>query len=298
MIMSMLYDINFIIGLLVTLLLTAIVSFYFTQRIEEQNEKISAMSMVVRAMADELSYFRNNMLINSENVVKSVAPSASTNVTTSASTNVTPSSVHVMQGGAQYNEDSKSYVIDLAKMGTTSDINLIQVSDCESDEEDSDSDSDSDSDLDDSDDSGSESVSESGSETDESDSDEDLDINELQELGDNGESQVKSIKINLSNELDKNDEVLDLDISEFTLGDAQAEDAAALSVDDIINSLSISPDDAVKTINVSLDQETEKALMDYKKLPLDKLRALVQEKKLCEDASKMKKKELFTLLGV
>jgi hypothetical protein len=292
MIMSMLYDINFIIGLLVTLLLTAIVSFYFTQRIEEQNEKISAMSMVVRAMADELSYFRNNMLINptgasSANAGQSVAPS-------NTSPNASPSPVQPMQGGSQYNEDSKSYVIDLAKMGTTSEINLIQVSDCESEEEDSDSDNS------DSDESGSESESESGSdsgsETDESesDSDEDLDINELQELGDNGENQVKSIKINLSN----GDDGLDLDISEFTLGDTQSHDVAALSVDDIINSLTESQDDAVKKINVSLDQETDKAYIDYKKMPLDKLRAVVQEKKLCEDASKMKKKELFTLLGV
>lgn len=297
MIMSMLYDINFIIGLLVTLLLTAIVSFYFTQRIEEQNEKISAMSMVVRAMADELSYFRNNMLINSQNEVKSVAPnavpSASTNVVQSS--NVGPVSTHVMQGGAQYNEDSKSYVIDLAKMGTTSDINLIQVSDCESEEEDSDSDSDSDS----SSESGSDSGSESDSDSD--DSDEDLDINELQELGDiksDGENQVKSIKINLSNDVSNGDDLLDVEISEFTLGDTHLQDEATLSVDDIINSLTIAPEDAVKTINVSLDQETEKALMDYKKLPLDKLRAIVQEKKLCEDASKMKKKELFALLGV
>ena len=56
----MLYDINFIIGLLITLLLSTFAYFYFSQKIEEQNEKLNAISMVVRAMAEEMAYFRNS----------------------------------------------------------------------------------------------------------------------------------------------------------------------------------------------------------------------------------------------
>ena len=39
-------------------------------------------------------------------------------------------------------------------------------------------------------------------------------------------------------------------------------------------------------------------VIDYKKLPLNKLRNTVQEKGLTNDASKLKKNEIYKLLGI
>jgi hypothetical protein len=44
------------------------------------------------------------------------------------------------------------------------------------------------------------------------------------------------------------------------------------------------------------DDQMKGGSTDYKKMPLSKLRTVVVEKKLCEDASKMKKPELLELL--
>ena len=49
----------------------------------------------------------------------------------------------------------------------------------------------------------------------------------------------------------------------------------------------------LKTININL----EESQLDYKKLPLPKLRSIVAEKGLSRDASKLKKNELLKLLG-
>ena len=49
----------------------------------------------------------------------------------------------------------------------------------------------------------------------------------------------------------------------------------------------------LKTININL----EESHLDYKKLPLPKLRSIVAEKGLSADASKLKKNELLKLLG-
>jgi hypothetical protein len=49
----------------------------------------------------------------------------------------------------------------------------------------------------------------------------------------------------------------------------------------------------LKTININLEEQS----IDYKKLPLTKLRSIVAEKSLSSDASKLKKNELLKLLG-
>jgi hypothetical protein len=49
----------------------------------------------------------------------------------------------------------------------------------------------------------------------------------------------------------------------------------------------------LKTININL----EESQLDYKKLPLPKLRSIVAEKGLSADASKLKKNEILKLLG-
>jgi hypothetical protein len=51
----------------------------------------------------------------------------------------------------------------------------------------------------------------------------------------------------------------------------------------------------LKTISIHLE-ETQHDSLDYKKLPLPKLRNIVAEKGLTSDASKLKKNELLKLL--
>ena len=51
----------------------------------------------------------------------------------------------------------------------------------------------------------------------------------------------------------------------------------------------------LKTININLD-EIHADSVDYKKLPLPKLRSIVTDKGLVDDASKLKKQELLKLL--
>ena len=53
----------------------------------------------------------------------------------------------------------------------------------------------------------------------------------------------------------------------------------------------------LKKINITLE-ETNSESLDYKKLPLPKLRNIVAEKGLTLDTSKLKKHELLKLLGV
>jgi hypothetical protein len=53
----------------------------------------------------------------------------------------------------------------------------------------------------------------------------------------------------------------------------------------------------LKTINIHLE-ENKSDVTDYKKLSIQKLRSIVTEKGLAGDTSKLKKHDLFKLLGV
>ena len=54
----------------------------------------------------------------------------------------------------------------------------------------------------------------------------------------------------------------------------------------------------LKSINITLEETKTEQPLDYKKLSLPKLRSVVSEKGLTPDSSKLKKNELFKLLGV
>jgi hypothetical protein len=72
-----------------------------------------------------------------------------------------------------------------------------------------------------------------------------------------------------------------------------AENSAAVEELDASH-INISASD-LKTININLD-EIHADSVDYKKLPLPKLRSIVTDKGLVDDASKLKKQELLKLL--
>jgi hypothetical protein len=279
----MLYDINFIIGLLITLLLSTFAYFYFSQKIEEQNEKLNAVSMVVRAMAEEMAYFRNTGQ--------------------AALTEKVPLPEEGRKTGLA---ETKVFEIGLANIGRngptnvggdgnleerSNELHLIAVSDDDEDSDSSDSDEDSD--------------EESGSDNDTelcSVSNEEVEVEDLEMLdgslisqglidykkeennggnGDNGNNgNIKSIKLDINVE----------DLEEFGIFEGLGETADKVDVTEtkVVEVVGLQP--------LIEDDQIKAEPTDYKKMPLSKLRSIVVEKKLCEDASKMKKTELLELL--
>lgn len=332
----MLYDINFIIGLLITLLLFVIVSFYFTQKIDEQNEKIGAISMVVRAMADELNFIKTQV-ISSRAFVQS---------NRDQSNDAPTENIIELLPEYNYNDSENQKSINLATIGDVKDIELINVSDDNtSSESESDDEDDNDSEEEDGEESEDDNDSEEekyeevneldvASDSDHSDDDNDDDSVEQTKVikiggdGDDATSsseELKSVQDELE-ELESMQDELELEElvqnNDFNFEDLnQSKEEALVKVIDIgdealnmdnilshtdeINDLSINNlddlvlENSLKKINISLEAETEKAYtLDFKKMSLNQLRSVVVEKHLCADASKLKKQDLFKLLNV
>ena len=177
--------------------------------------------------------------------------------------------------------------------------NLIAVSD------DDDSDEDTDSVMDDS---GSDidaaSLSDEDQDSDDESSDEDEHLVKVLRLNIPAPGNNEDMGFNGAEELGDLDDLMDEalsvssdDSSEYQL-DIQASDF--ISAEEIKDEthLNISASD-LKTINISLEEGGEEhgvESVDYKKLPLPKLRNIVTEKGLAADAAKMKKNELLKLL--
>jgi hypothetical protein len=280
----MLYDINFIIGLLITLLLSTFAYFYFSQKIEEQNEKLNAVSMVVRAMAEEMAYFRNN----GQATLVQKAPLSE-------------------EGRDTGMAETKVFEIGLANIGRngspnvggdgnleerSNNLQLIAVSDDdESDSSDSDEESDECSDT-------SEECSDDDTELC-SVSNEEVEVEDLEML--EGALISKSLEDykkeenNGNNENNENIKSIKLDMNmgdleEFGIFEGLGETASKLAATEtkVIEVAELQP--------LIDDDQMKVGTTDYKKMPLSKLRSIVVEKKLCEDASKMKKPELLELL--
>jgi hypothetical protein len=286
----MLYDINFIIGLLITLMLSTFAYFYFSQKIEEQNEKLNAVSMVVRAMAEEMAYFRNT----GQSSLVEKGP-------------LTEKVPLTKEGGETGLAETKVFEIGLANIGRngsanvggdgnleerSNELHLIAVSDDDENSDSSDSDEESDE----------ESGSESGSDDDTelcSVSNEEVEVEDLEMLdgplisqeltdykkeennGDNGNNgNIKSIKLDINME----------DLEELGIFEGLGETADKLDVTEtkVVEVAGLQP--------LIEDDQMKSESTDYKKMPLSKLRSIVVEKKLCDDASKMKKPELLELL--
>jgi len=161
---------------------------------------------------------------------------------------------------------------------------LISVSDDEQEEDDEDEQDSSSSEDEEGDDLDLESVDSSSS-----DSSEDLEESLEQ-------NNVKVLKINATSDNDNDLKMDDLD-HDINLDD----DLQSISSESELENkeqpevLNISSSE-FKTININLEETAEN--IDYKKFSLPKLKSIVAEKGLCEDASKLKKSDLLKLLGV
>ena len=272
----------FLISLGITLLLVGIIVIFIMQRFQEQNHKISSMFGLVSSMAEEMNFMRGKLQ------------------------SVTFTAMHPSQRGGVGNG---------GVVLTSSSEKLIDVSDGEEDsEEDSDSEGDSDSDSDEDSDSDGE-----------DDSDNEAKVmcthNVIDICADdilaNLASTIKVINISenftINNtlggaDIDINDEIDELSSEDSSSSDSSSDDEDDLEEQDhvpINTSISISVEklntlDLLKSIHISNLEETNKefAVLDYKKMSLNKLRSIVVEKGIATSAAKLKKEELLKLLSV
>jgi len=265
---------SFLLYLGIMVLAVAGLIVYFESKMREQNHKIASMFSIVSTLAEDM------------NQMKFVL----THVTN--------------QGGAGPILEENRGPFSMPPEQE----NLIEVSDDEEDEEDIDEDEEDEEDID-------EDEEELEHDEDESDSDEELDYDD-ESLSDNN---VKVLKISneddLVNEQDSLilDELDDESSSSEELGEEQElvlmdepvlEEPIALVKEVEVQNEKKEPEKMVKNKNedlktISIDlEEHESGPVDYKKMPLQKLKSIVVEKGLISDASKLKKHELLKLLGI
>jgi hypothetical protein len=140
-----------------------------------------------------------------------------------------------------------------------------------------------------------ESVSLNG-DSDESDDESILDIDES--------NNVKVLKLNIESNNDENENILETEEFNDHFSDVESlssksssvslkQTSETIALEENKNDLSATE---FKTININLEEQLDS--LDYKKLPLTKLRSIVTEKGLSIDSNKLKKNELLKLLGV
>ena len=269
-----LFNPSFLMFLGILVLVAALLVVYFESKIRDQNHKIASMLSLVSTLAEDMNGVK--MTINH------LAMTA-------------------FSGGSAKQFFQEQSLEEEEEEETNAKSNkLIHVSDDETaDDDDDDSNSDNDSDAE------SElqlnSESDSNSECDCNCDFEDNDnIEELLEHSDlevTNHNDIKVLKLNIENDEIKGE----LEDLEDNLSDSQSvnleinielpSQEIAHSENDVNNLIGSN----LKSININLE-ETES--LDYKKLPLPKLRSIVSEKGLSSDVSKLKKLDLLKLLEV
>jgi hypothetical protein len=271
----------------ILLLVVALVVVYFESKMRDQNHKIASMLSLVSTLAEDMSGVKMglNQVARYQMGGQQMGGPA-----------------QQMGGPAQQSQQplenlSKSLFLQESD-------NLIAVSDDDS-EDDTEGAIDDESDIGDSDS--------------DAESDSDSCADSLSDDSDSGERAVKVLRLNIQEsgdfnvnvnnaftgveELENLDDLLDDDLS---VSSGESSDYhLELTSADIIYAEEIKADTPVnisasdlKTINISLEEPTLLEAVDYKKLPLPKLRTIVAERGLTDDAAKMKKNELLKLLLV
>jgi hypothetical protein len=277
--MTDLFNPTFFMFLGILILVVALVVVYFESKSREQNHKIASMLSLVSTLAEDMNGVKMGLHHLSVNRV----------------------------GGANLprfpQQAQPSLEESNMQLFQNNDDNLIPVSDDES----------MDDSIGDSDDS------------DEEDSDDD----DEEEDDDNNQTNIKILTLNMTTpsaeeddfeDIEDIDELEDLggideDMEHLTDTNSQSSKESQSSKKNVLEMLSmraaenstsveqldgshinISATD-LKTININLD-EIHADSIDYKKLPLPKLRSIVTDKGLAEDASKLKKQELLKLLEI
>jgi hypothetical protein len=281
---SNIFSIPLLIYLGITLLIIGFVSVFFMQRLNEQNHKLVSMLTLVSTMAEEINAMRFHF----------------------TNTNV--------GGGSSSSFDQNQNVSSFSLRNSTDKIAVSDddYEDDDSDEDDnsdgdSDFDSDSDNDNDDRNDGNNEvnlveSVNDASTikiinvfgleeldlhavdeseESDNDDLDDQMSSSEDEELN---EAKIKMITTNVVSHLE-----------EKTVVEESVEPNVEVVLDEVVLSA-----DFLKTIHIGEEKLEDKNIdpENYRKMNIQKLRQIVQEKELSIDAQKLKKPELLKLLGV
>ena len=273
--MTDLFNPTFFMFLGILILVVALVVVYFESKSREQNHKIASMLSLVSTLAEDMNGVKMGLHHLS---VNRVGGNNLPRFPQQAQPSLEESNMQLFQ-----NKDD----------------NLIPVSDDESM---------SDSIGDDSDE-----------ESDDEDSDDDSDEEESDD--DNNHTNIKILTLNMptpsveGDDFEEIDDMEDLggideDITETNSQSSMGSRASPKNVLEMLSTrtaensaaveqldgshINISATD-LKTININLD-EIHTDSVDYKKLPLPKLRSIVTDKGLADDASKLKKQELLKLL--
>ena len=282
--LSELFTPTFLMFLGILLLVVALVVVYFESKMRDQNHKIASMLSLVSTLAEDMNGVKMGLNQVAMHQMGGQQMGGQQMGQMGQVGQMGQMSGSVLQSQPLENSNKSLYLQEAD--------NLIAVSDDDSEEDDESVIDDSDSDI--------EAASLS---------DEDQDSHD--ESSDDAEPVVKVLRLNIPapgnnedmgfNGLGDLDDLMDEalsvssdDSSEYQL-DIQASDF--ISAEEIKDEthLNISASD-FKTINISLEEEIGAESVDYKKLPLPKLRNIVTERGLAADAAKMKKNELLKLL--
>jgi hypothetical protein len=274
--MTDLFNPTFFMFLGILILVVALVVVYFESKSREQNHKIASMLSLVSTLAEDMNGVKMGL---HHLTVNRVGGSNLPRFSQQAQPSLEESNMQLFQ-----NKDD----------------NLIPVSDDESMDDSIGDDSDEESD-------------------DDEDSDEESD--EEEEDDDNNHTNIKILTLNMptpsveGDDFEEIDDMEDLggideDITDTNSQSSMGSRASPKNVLEMLTShaaensaaveeldashINISASD-LKTININLD-EIHADSVDYKKLPLPKLRSIVTDKGLVDDASKLKKQELLKLL--
>jgi len=258
---------TFFMCLGIVLLAIALLVVYFENKMREQNHKIASMLSLVSTLAEDMNGFKiglNHLAINSmAGGNMSAHPQHFDELNTAfISNHDNKITVSDDEYDSENESDSESELVDADEMdeinSVSDDVKVLKLN---FNKEDSEEDDDA-------------------SET--MDFDENIeDLEQLDELED-----TNSETSNLNSEFVA--ETLDLNYEENF--DNQPSDQS--NTDEHVENISTSD---LKKINITLE-ETNSECLDYKKLPLPKLRNIVAEKGLTVDTSKLKKNELLKLL--
>lgn len=277
--LSELFTPTFLMFLGILLLVVALVVVYFESKMRDQNHKIASMLSLVSTLAEDMNGVKMGL--------NQVA-------------------MHQMGGQQMGGQQMGGQQMGGQQMGIQSPPlensnkslylqevdNLIAVSDDDSDEDDESVMDDSDSDI------YADSLSHDDRDSDDESSDEEEEVVKVLRLNIPAPGNNEDVGLNELEDLDDlTDEALSVsssESSEYQL-DIQSSDIIAAEEIKAETHLNISASD-FKTINISLEEETGAESVDYKKLPLPKLRNIVTERGLAADAAKMKKNELLKLL--
>ena len=304
---SSIFNSTFFVFLGIIVLIVGLLIIYFENKSREQNHKISSMLSLVSSLAEELNMVKFHL--NRMNMVGSGM--SMNNLSVPVTTNIPINSSETINLGERLievsdNEDEEDEDVD-------DDEEDEDVDDDEDDDEQEDEDvDDDDNEVEDEDDDGDEDVDDEENEQ--------FSITELP-LDDIKILNINDFKANNSDEDDDEDDE-DNDDEVETMNDIDDEDDLTMNdIDDIdeetielinmthtfdIEELEITKSE-VKTPNddnnkeitlLNLEKSKNIEVIDYKKLSLNKLRSVVLEKGLVTDSSKLKKNELFKLLGV